>query len=247
MFRKANLIPSQSMGRKVYLWQFGHFGAPVLVFPSAAGMAHEWEAHGMTDALSRFIDGGKIKLYCVESNVSEAWTKKESDPAWRIQRHLAYERFVIDDLVPFIRGDCRTPGIKIGATGCSLGAFYSANFALKFPEVFDYALCMSGRYEITEFTGGFNSQDVYFNNPMAYVPNLGGETLDRVKANTFLTLVCGQGKWEEGNHQETARLAGLLAQKGIPHELDLWGAEVHHEWSWWMQQAQKHLGSRYGS
>lgn len=244
MFRKPNLINSSHMGREIYLWQFGDFGSPVLVFPSAAGMAHEWESHGMTDALQDLINGGKIKLYCIESNVAEAWTRRENDPAWRIQRHMAYERFIVDELTPYIRTDCNTADIRIAVTGCSLGAYYSANFALKYPEIFHYALCMSGRYDITEFAGGLQSADVYFNNPMAYVPNLDGDDLDRTR-NTHLTLVCGRGQWEDGNHQEASRFAKVLGAKGIPHHLDLWGSDVAHEWVWWRRQATMHLGATF--
>jgi len=234
------------MGRKLFLWQYGHFGMPVLVFPSASGMAHEWERHGMIDALSDLIGGGKIKFYCVESNVSEAWTRRESDPAWRISRHLAYEKFVIDELVPFIRKDCHSETIPIAATGTSLGAYYAANFALKFPTVFRYALCMSGRYDVSEFTGGLANQDVYFNNPMWYVPNMNGAGLEQVQQNTHLALVCGRGKWEDGNHQEAAQFARILAAKDIPHECDMWGHDVAHEWEWWQRQAKMHLGRQFG-
>ena len=244
MHKQPHLVESRAMERRMYVWQYGSFGMPVLVFPSAAGMAHEWESHGMVDALSTLV-GTKIKLYCVESNVSEAWTRKENDPKWRIGRHMAYERFVLDELVPFIRADCRTEGIPIAVTGCSLGAYYSANFALKAPETFRYALCMSGRYDITEFVGGLNDQDVYFNNPMAYVPNLSGEMLDRVRRHTTLTLVCGRGKWEDGNWQEAEKFAGLLGAKEVPHHLDLWGADVAHEWVWWRRQALHHLGATF--
>jgi esterase/lipase superfamily enzyme len=85
------------------------------------------------------------------------------------------------------------------------------------------------------------SIDIYYNNPMAFVGNLHGEHLDRIKRHTHLTLVCGQGKWEEGNWQETQKLAGLLAGKGISNYLDLWGKDVHHQWDWWQKQAQLHL------
>lgn len=244
MHKKAHQIPSVAMGRKIYLWQYGDFGMPLLVFPSAAGMAHEWEAHGVIDALAHHIEGGKIKFYCIESNVAEAWTRKENDPAWRIQRHLAYERFVVEELVPFIRLDCRTPNIPIAVTGCSLGAFYAANFALKYPETFRYALCMSGRYDITSFNG-LQSIDVYYNNPMAYVGNMNGDHLERVRNHTFLQLVCGRGKWEDGNWQDTEKLGHLLRGKGIPNAADLWGEDVHHEWSWWIKQADHYLGRRF--
>jgi esterase/lipase superfamily enzyme len=240
------LIPSRVMGRRVHLWRYGHFGAPLLVFPSASGMAHEWDAHGMLDALQDQIAGGKIKLYCTESNVAEAWTRRETDPAWRIQRHMLFERYVVEELVPFIRQDCHTPEIPIAVSGTSLGAYYSANFALKFPRVFTYALCMSGRYDVSWLTHGFQSQDIYFNNPMAYTPNLNGNALEEVRRHTHLVLVCGQGKWEDGNIEETHAFADILASKGISHQRDLWGTDVAHEWRWWRRQARYHLGLTFG-
>jgi len=245
MFKKAHLVDSAHMERSIYLWQHGDFGAPLLVFPSASGMAHEWESHGMIEALSPLIAGGKLKLYCVESNVSEAWTKKDADPAWRIGRHLTYERFVNDELVPFIRADCRTADIPIAATGTSLGAMFACNFALKRPEVFRYALCLSGRYDIRDFNP-LQSLDVYFNNPLAYLGAMDGEPLERVRRHTHLDLVCGRGPWEDGNWQETQRLGELCGRKGISHRVDLWGKEVDHEWGWWRRQAKMYLGRRFG-
>jgi esterase/lipase superfamily enzyme len=241
MFRQHEMIPSESMGRHVHLWRYGHFGLPLLVFPSAAGMAHEWEAHGMIDTLADLIEAGKLKLYCTESNVAEAWPRKDNPIEWRLKRHHAYERYVTNELASFIRADCRTPDIPIAVTGTSLGALYSANFALKYPQTFRYALCMSGRYDASFLTDGFANEDVYFNSPVAYVPNMSGAYLDLVRKHTHLALVCGQGKWENGNIQDTSRLADALEAKGISHERDLWGTDVSHEWPWWRRQARYHL------
>jgi esterase/lipase superfamily enzyme len=240
------MIPSPAMERDVHVWTYGHFGWPVVVFPTAAGFAHEWNSQKMVETLQPLLAAGKIKLYCPESNVAEAWTKKDKDPAWRIQRHLAYERFVLDTLVPFIRADCRTPDIPIAVTGASLGGMYAATFALKHPEIFRWCLAMSGRYQAKNFTNGFDSADVYHNNPLAFVPNLKGEALDRVRKNTHITLVCGRGKWEEGCIEETIELASWLERKDIPHERDLWGFDVAHDWEWWRRQARFHFGRRYG-
>lgn len=246
MLRKHHMLPSEIMGRKMHLWQYGHFGAPVLVFPSAAGMAHEWDANGMVDALSDLIDAGKIKLYHTETNVSEAWTRKEGDPSERIQQHRRFEAYLADELVPFIREDCRSPGIRLAATGTSLGAMYAANAALKHPDVFHWALCLSGLYDVRRFTDGFDSADIYFANPLAYLPGLSGEALERVRSATSLTVVCGQGRWEDGNIEEARAMAGLLEAKGIPHQLDLWGHDVDHSWTWWKRQAIVHLSRVFG-
>lgn len=247
MRRRHEMIPSQSMGRRVHVWCYGHWGAPLVVFPTAAGFAHEWEAQGMIEALQDFIQGGKLKIYCPESNISETWTNKQHDLGHKAARHRAYEEFILGDLVPWIRADCAAPPeLRVAATGASLGGYYAANFALKYPETFYYALCMSGRYDLAEFTGGQQSQDVYFNNPMAFVPNLSGPALERVQRGTHIGLVCGQGPWEEGCIEETQRLADLLQARGIPHDRDIWGHDVSHNWVWWERQARLHLGRRFG-
>jgi esterase/lipase superfamily enzyme len=241
------MIDSPAMGRKVHLWAYGHYGLPVIAFPSAAGFAHEWEKQGMISVLEPLLQRGRIKLYCPESNVAEAWTKKEAPLADRMQKHLAYERFVLETLVPFVREDCRWADAPMTVTGCSLGAMYAANFALKHPETFRRALCMSGRYLATALTGGESNLDVYFNNPLHYVSNLSGEGLARVQRNTHLTLVCGQGAYEEGCIEETVALGQLLDRKGIPNLTDIWGRESRHDWDWWHKQVARHMGRMFAT
>ncbi len=239
-------IPSEAMGRPVHLWRYGWWGVPVIAFPSAAGFAHEWQKEGMIDTLAPFLRAGKIKLYCPESNVSEAFTKKDVDPREKVAAHARYERFVLDTLVPYIRRDCNLPEGRIATVGCSLGGLYAALFALKFPETFDYALCMSGRYEIKQFLDGHDTAEVYFNNPLHFVPNLHGAALDRVRRHTHIAMVCGTGKWEEGCIEETIALCDVFAQKRIPHERDIWGNESAHHWSWWKKQVVHHFKKRFG-
>lgn len=245
MRRSHEMIPSSAMGRHVHVWVYGHWGAPVIAFPTAAGFAHEWERQGMVEALAPMIHSGKIKLYCPESNVAETWTNKDADPRWRIGRHKAYESFVLDDLVPAVRADCNSDNIRIAAAGASVGALFAANAALKWPEIFHYALCLSGRYNLVHFTGGYSNMDIYFSNPMAFVPNLEGEDLERIRRQTHLTLVCGQGKWEEGCIEETHQLADILAAKGISHHRDIWGHDVSHDWVWWHRQTRFHFGKTF--
>lgn len=238
------MLHAPSLGRSLHLWAFGHYGPPVVVFPTAGGFAHEWPAQGMVDALRPLLDAGRLKLYCPESNVSDAWTRHDAHPRWKIEQHLAYERFVLDVLLPAVRADCHSPGARLAVAGCSLGAMYAAIFALKHPGQISTALCLSGRYLATEFTGGYTDDEVYFHNPLAFVPNLEGEALQRVRA-THLRLVCGRGPYEDGCLEETTALAGWLDRKNIPHQLDLWGHDSAHEWPWWRRQVLHHFGSGF--
>jgi esterase/lipase superfamily enzyme len=246
MFSQHQRVPSAAMGRSMHLWRFGHYGVPLVALPSAAGIAHEWEYNGLIESLRPLIEEGRLKLYCTESNVAESWTDDERHPAERVERHQSFERYVVDELVPWIRDDCRTPDIRIALAGTSLGAFYSANLALKHPETFFYALCMSGRYDTRWLTDGFTNEDIYYNNPMAFVPNLAGEALERVRRGVHLDLVCGQGRYEGSNGFATAAFAHVLRRQGISHRHEPWGPAASHEPIWWSRQVAHYLGQRFG-
>lgn len=248
MHRRYETIYSQALERDVQILTFGHFGAPVIAFPSGGGQFHDFEDNGMVDAIAHLIDGGKIKLYCPESVDHESWLNHGLDPHWRAVHYSAYQDFLVNNLVPAIRFDCNSLDIRIGLTGCSMGAYHAANFALKFADIFHYALCMSGRYNIEDLFGGHSGSDeVYFQNPLAYGYNLHGDALEHVRNNTHIALVCGQGAWEEKCLLETHRLADLFVEKGISHERDIWGHDVEHHWYWWRQQIVHHFGKTFGS
>jgi esterase/lipase superfamily enzyme len=146
-------------------------------------------------------------------------------------------------VVPFVRADCGGTEELI-ACGCSLGAFHAANFALKRADVFPLAICMSGNYDPAAWDGwGERGDAAYFNNPMDYVAHLDGDHLAWLRRQVSLLLVCGQGQWEDstGALESTRRLAGLLSDKGIRCELDLWGHDVAHDWPSWRAQFAHHL------
>lgn len=246
MLRRYEKIYSPAIGRDIQILAFGHYGAPVIAFPSGMGQFYDFENNGMIEAIAFLIDAGKIKLYCPESLDHESWLNHSADPHWRAVRHNDYQDFIVNNLVPAIRFDCRSPDIRIALTGCSLGAYHAANFALKFPHLFHYALCMSGRYNIEALCGPSGSAEVYFNNPLAYVYNLHDGALEHVRHNAHLALVCGQGAWEDKCLHDTHRLADLLLEKGISHERDIWGHDVEHHWYWWRKQIVHHLGKTFG-
>jgi esterase/lipase superfamily enzyme len=234
---------SPDLDRHVHVHVYGHYGTPVIVFPSASGMASEWDDNGLVHALGPLLGAGRIKLYCTESNVSETWTNGHADMGWRLHRHRQFEAYVHRTLVPFVHHDCQ--GIMpVCVTGVSVGAMYAVNLALKSPRLVQWALCMSGRYELRGFTGGFDSEDLYFHNPLAYVPGLHDDAVFEAR-RTAITLVVGQGPHEGRCIGETHALAGWLADKSIPHELDVWGHDSAHEWPWWRRQVAHHFGRRF--
>jgi esterase/lipase superfamily enzyme len=191
----------------------GHYGRPVLVFPAEGGSAWDYEGNGMVGAVGGLVEAGRVKLYCVDA----------FDSGDRSQ----YESWVIDQVAPFIHED-QGGGHDILTTGCSMGAFHAANFVLRRADLFTLAICLSGNYEfgLTGEVSGFH-----------------GDHLEWIRSRASFQLVCGQGMWEDstGALESTKHLARLLGEKGIRHELDLWGHDVPHDWPSWRAQIAHHL------
>jgi len=240
MSARHRLLESPDLGRRVHVWSFGEMGQPLVVFPSNAGVAHEWKEGGMIDALGPLLAAGKLKIYCPETNVSKSFSG-HGGMRWRMAHHHAYERFVMNTLVPFIRDDCRAPHARMITTGCSVGALYASLFVLKHPETFGQGLCLSGRYRTSWFFGGQSNDEVYLNDPLAFVPNLRGQALERVRRNAHLTVVVGTGAHEDGCIPETTEFGTVLKRKRIPSHVAFWGKESSHTYPWWQKQARHYL------
>jgi esterase/lipase superfamily enzyme len=205
---------------------FGHWGRPLLVFPSQERSRYEWEEHGMVDAVRDLVDAGRVKLYCVDSWDSGTWHDDWLPRKERARRHEAYERWVVD----------RVDGDDVITAGVSMGAFHAANLTLRRPGRFPLALCFSGVYDLEAVGWGERGDSFYFNNPADYVQGLDGSAAS-------LLLVAGRGMWEDttGALEQTLRFASLLGARGIRHELDVWGEDAPHDWPAWRAQLAKHL------
>ena len=105
-----------------------------------------------------------------------------------------YESWILDQVVPFIHERLRRARRRSLTTGCSMGAFHAANFALRRADLFPLALCLSGNYDPAPGTAGASrATRAYFNNPTDYVAALHGDHLEWLRRSVSLLLVCGQG------------------------------------------------------
>lgn len=221
---------------------FGSFGRPLLVFPAQEGNRYEWEERGMIDAIAGLIEAGRVKVYCVDSWDSGAWHDHGLPLEERGRRHERYERWLLAHVVPVIHADCG--GFQeIATAGVSFGAYHAANLVLRRAEIFPLAICLSGIYDVAGVGWGERGDAVYFNNPVDYVAGLAGDHLDWLRSRVNLLLVVGRGAWEDstGALEQTHRFAALLADKGIRHELDVWGEDTPHDWPAWRAQIAHHL------
>jgi esterase/lipase superfamily enzyme len=240
--RHAELY-SPAIGAPGNVVAYGHWGRPFLAFPAERGNAWEYADRGVIGALSGLIEGGRAKLYCVDSFDGASWSNASLPLEERARAHERYESWILDHVVPWIHEDCGGPQ-DIATLGVSLGAFHAVNFALRRADAFPLALGLSGNYDPASWDGwGERGEAAYFNNPLDSLANAGGGHLDWLRSRLSLLLVCGQGMWEDttGSLDSTKRLAGLLAEKGIRCELDLWGHDVPHDWPSWEAQLAHHL------
>jgi esterase/lipase superfamily enzyme len=243
MRRRAIDLWSPAIEASGTVLAYGHWGRPVLVFPAEAGRAGDFESNGMLDAVADLVEDGRVKMYCVDSYDSQSWSNRGIPLEERARRHEAYESWIRDQVTPWIHEDCGGP-LPVLTTGCSMGAYHAANFALRRADLFPQALCLSGSYDPGAWHGwGEQGEALYFQNPIAYLSGLGGDHLDWLRGQVHLVLVVGQGMWEDttGAEASTRKLADLLAEKGIPHRLDVWGRDAAHDWPWWRRQIAHHL------
>lgn len=221
----------------------GHWGRPVLWFPSEGGSPHDFATHGMLEAVRGAIDEGRIKVFCVSSYDTESWSASWKPLSDRAKAHRAYEDWIIWQVLPFIR-DKSGGRDDVATAGTSMGAFHAVLFALRHAHLFPRAVAMSGGYDPGRWRGwGYTDELVYLMNPMQFLPQVGGGHLDFLRGRLFLTLVVGSGQWEDttGANHSTHVLADILRDKGIPHEFYEWGWEWPHDWSSWRAQAAVYL------
>lgn len=240
---------SPQLSREMALKVYGHWGRPFIVFPSSRGRYFDYEGMGMIAAIAEVIDGGRIKLFCVDSIDGESWYDFSIPPAQRNDRHEAYDRYITTEVIPFIRSHCRQPAVRVMANGCSMGAYHAVNFFLKHPDLFEGTIALSGLYRLDRAEFGLAGGDipaVYFNSPLNYLPDLSDPWyLEQYRRSTI--IVCaGQGSWEEEAVADTRHLLSVLELQSIPAWIDFWGFDVNHDWPWWYRQMNHFLANLPG-
>ena len=225
---------SQRLGRHMELLAYGHAGLPVVVFPTSRGRFFEYENSGMIHELAPKIELGHLQVFCVDSVDSDSWYNRRIHPRDRVRAQLAYEDYVLSELVPLIKGV--NGAQQICTTGCSLGAYQALNFALRHPDLASGCISMSGSFDMKRFMDGYYDEDFYFNNPVDYIPNMNNSWfLERYQR---MRLVLAAGDWDICLG-ENFRMAEILGKKGIPHWLDVWTGGERHDWPLWQRMAVK--------
>ena len=218
---------------------YGHWGTPALVFPTSGGDEWEFERQSVVGALAHLIEQGRVKLYCVNINHRDSFANRGAHPLHRSWMQEQYARYIRQEVVPLIWNDCQAPGLGITTIGASLGAYHAANVLFKFPDVIKRCFALSGVYDMKRFMDGAYDDHFYFNNPVDYLANLSDAWSLGHLASCDIHIATGSGPWEKS--EESYRLSGVLAARGIRHHLDDWGGLGGHDWPYWKHQLREYL------
>jgi len=234
---------SPSLNKEMPIAIYGDYGFALLLVPTASADYLEYERFQLMDSLAPFVDGGKVKIFSINSINNESWLNNEMDPFHKGIRQQQWNNYVFNEVVPFVRNST-SPDTPIITCGASFGALHSMNLFLKRPDIINGVIAMSGVYDLTEYTKGYFNDDVYFNSPIHFLPQLQDHSiLEQVRKSNHIHILTGSGSYEDPD--ASGRFAKVLYDKGIWYELDVWGREWPHDWNTWREMLPQYLGSRF--
>lgn len=234
MNREYHRWYSNHLRRDMELLVFGHAGAKVLVFPTRGGRFYEYENLGMVAVLADRINAGYLQLYCVDSIDFESLYCFWRHPADRIRRHMQYEEYILQEVIPLMARKNDHPCTI--AHGCSLGAFHATNLAFRHPHLFRKLCAFSGRYDLTinvecfsDLFEGYYDENIYYHLPTHYLPDLCHEHyMYHLRHMDIVFTIGREDPFLVNNHH----LSDLLWQKGVWHTMYEWHGRAHRGRYW---------------
>lgn len=243
MKRVLNSWYSPALEKEMPIVTYGDYGFALLLVPTAAADYLEYERFQLLDHIKPFIQQGKLKVFSIDSINNESWLNNQAHPKHKTYRHQQWNDYVYNEVVPYIRTHT-SPHTPIITCGASFGALHSMNLFLKRPDLINGVIAMSGVYDLTEYTKGHYDEDVYFNSPQHYMPNLTDHSvLEQIRQSKNIHILTGSGSYEDP--AASGRFAKVLYDKGIWYELDIWGEEWPHDWNTWRAMLPHYIGSRF--
>jgi esterase/lipase superfamily enzyme len=239
MHREYHKWYSPRLGRDMELLVHGHAGLPVVVFPSSQGRFYEFEDRGMIGSIAYKIDNGEVQLYCLDSVDAESWYNRSVPPRWRIARHMSYESYVTDEVLPWCATEELEPEAHHASAAASAATTRSTS-RFGIPISSPGFLSMSGAFDLRAFCTAIYDEDVYFNIPPHYIANLGdswqldalSQECRRVSLRQRLGRSLPAGKPPSGG---TTPIAGVACR------MDIWDTYNSHDWPTWQRMMQVYL------
>jgi esterase/lipase superfamily enzyme len=230
MERRITSWSSPNVGMEMPVVAYGHAGRPLLMFPTWAADFLEYERFHLIDSVRHLVDAGRLRVYSINSINRYTLMNESADPRWKAALMSRFDSYLTDEVLPLIRHE--SGGAEPLTAGASMGAYLAANAYFRHPDLFAGTIPMSGSYDVRPWFNGYHDDNVYYNNPVEYLPNLDDDFfLPRLRQARAIVILSGQGSYEAP--ERSRQLSDILRSKGIPHTLDIWGPDVNHDWPWW--------------
>jgi esterase/lipase superfamily enzyme len=225
---------SPRLGAPARVARWGHFGTPVLLFPTAGGDFEEVERFHLIGAVRELIESGRIKIFSIDAIAARTWLRGNASPEQCVTVQGQFDAYIDAELVPLIRRDCQNDTIEMIAAGAALGAYSAVGALRRLPSVFRTAIGLSGLYDLSRFL------------PPEAAPALHSVSLQNFDGanqvrSRFVLLASGEGDYETPS--ESKRTAAALEAAHVPSRLELWGPAYAHSWNTWRAMLPKYLAA----
>ena len=229
---------SPHVNREMRIRIYGHYGVPFICFPCQEKQSDDFASNGMINALKDYIESGKIKLFCVDSNDDETVASTSWDRAHATYMWSQYHFYIVEEVLPFVRfkqggGECY-PYLL----GCSMGATHAAINFFRRPELFAGFIGLSGNYDAGYFFSDYFDSNAYDNSPCHFLDNMDPNHPYISLYNSKRMIVCiGSGAYEYLVGYSNYWLKEVTDRKGINVEYNFWDELAIHDWPSWHYEA----------
>lgn len=227
---------SHILGRSLQVEVTGHWGYPILMFPTTKGQFIQNRDFGLNDAVRWFTENGKVKLYNIQTLDAENIYNKSIHPNERIWRYDLYHRFLTEEYIPHLQRENHTH--TIATAGCSFGGYHAGDVGFRNPGVVSHIFSMSGAFSIRDFMKGGDSDLIFYHCPEEFMKN---EQTWRYNQQMVMLGTTDRDVLKPDNQ----RMATVLSERQIPHYYDerKW---AEHDWPIWKQMFPEYLGRFFG-
>lgn len=208
---------SPSLGKNISVEVIGLSGTPVILVSENDESGEVWLKNKLIEAISYQLENGHNQVFCINIPKEERIDDSDISAEVRLVKNDQFECYIIEEVIPRIHKENKNNFIILA--GVDLGAYYAVNFAFKHPENFGKLIAISGQYDARMFFKSFYNDDVYYNNPVDYMPNLNDNRYMNGIRKMDIRIAAGN---EDPLIGETYRLCDVLQQKGVSYELDIW-------------------------
>ncbi|TLP73007.1 alpha/beta hydrolase-fold protein [Maribacter sp. ACAM166] len=226
---------SNTLNRNINIEVTGHWGHPILMFPSSGGQFTQNTDFGLVGSIMDFIEKGKVKIYNVETIDMMSFYDDHMDSGAKIHNYELYMQFLKNELIPYIQKEGNTH--RIAVSGVSFGGFHAANTAFRFPDLISHYIGMSAAFNIRSMVPQSEDMRIYYNCPDEYMQHEQGWKYDHIQ------IVLGTSDWDICL-DKNRHMSGILKGKGIEHWYDekKW---IDHDWPLWKMMFPEYLDAYF--